>query len=644
MPVNIPSIFTGSQRRTSAASSPEGATCATAVGYFFGRISRDEAETALRNAGLEEGLYLLRESVAVAGNYVLSICHNGGVHHYSIERQPDGQVMIADGRPFPGPIELIHHHSQYLDGFLTKPRVPCIRPNGSAPLAWPGVTMLELEMILLEEAEKQKINKRSQLENVLGPQRQKFVSIVAKRLHEEQPWFHGDIGREEAEKIMAASGHFDGKYLMRAKDRGTSFAISISFRGETKHYLIDQRKTSGGIKYAIERGPPFENLMDLVAHYHNKMDGLLCKLTEPCIRNGYVPKKRNRALHALNENPTYGISPTLGGQVADRGIGRAVIADNGILDEPDVPDVVAPPLPPMPMGCSADEMEKIYDSVRNDAMKKDMKVLERDDIELTGQLGSGNFGSVERGTYHHRGRGGKIMKSIPVAVKILKTGDLQAAESEMMAEAQLMVKLDHRHIVRMIGICRAENIMLVLELANLGPLNKFLKKQKLPMPNIIELMHQVAQGMAYLEEKKFVHRDLAARNVLLVDEHYAKISDFGMSRALGIDNQYYKAPNAGKWPIKWYAPECIYFLKFDSKSDVWSYGIVLWEATSYGDKPYKGLRGSELITLIAEEGKRLEKPPDCPDRVYEVMHKCWQRLPENRPTFQQLVRSMSRLV
>jgi hypothetical protein len=635
----MPASFRPSQSRQQQQQQQD-ATRATSVNYFFGRISRDEAETALRDAGCHEGLFLLRESVAVAGNYVLSICHEGSVHHYSIERQPDGSVMIQDGRPFAGPVELIHHHSQYLDGFLTKPKIPCSRPDGKAAMAWPGVTMLELELILLEEADRMKISKRSQLENALGPQRQKFVSKIAKSLHVEQPWYHGNVDREVAEQIMAASGHRDGKYLMRMKDRGTSYAMSISFHGETKHYLIDQRKVSGGIVYAIERGPPFDNLMDLVAHYYNKMDGLLCKLTEPCIRKDFVPKTRSNVLNKLSANPTYGISPTFGGQVVDTGIGRAAI-DSFVFDEPEVPDVAMPSM--SPISCSVTEMEKIYDSVRSEAKKEAMKVLDRSDIDLMGTLGSGNFGSVERGTYRYRIRG-KTTNTVPVAVKILKTGDLQTAESELMTEAQLMAKLDHKHIVRMIGICRAENIMLVLELAGLGPLNKYLKKQRLAMPNIVELMHQVASGMAYLESNKFVHRDLAARNVLLADEHHAKISDFGMSKALGFGNQYYKAANAGKWPIKWYAPECIYFLKFDSKSDVWSYGIVLWEATSYGDRPYKGFRGRDLITMIAEEGKRLEKPPECPQNVYDVMHSCWQRLPENRPTFQQLVQTVGRLV
>ncbi|CAG2196833.1 Tyrosine-protein kinase Shark,Receptor tyrosine-protein kinase erbB-4,Tyrosine-protein kinase ZAP-70,Melanoma receptor tyrosine-protein kinase,Ephrin type-A receptor 2,Tyrosine-protein kinase JAK1,Tyrosine-protein kinase Fer,Tyrosine-protein kinase FRK,Ack-related non-receptor tyrosine kinase,Tyrosine-protein kinase HTK16,Tyrosine-protein kinase SYK [Mytilus edulis] len=228
------------------------------------------------------------------------------------------------------------------------------------------------------------------------------------------------------------------------------------------------------------------------------------------------------------------------------------------------------------------------------------------------QPGSGQFGSVQKGYCTLKGKG-----RIPVAVKKLKSDD-KSAEEEMLKEADVMKNLSHKRIVRMIGLCRADCIMLVLELCPCGPLNSFLAKHKeMKQSAVVNLMWQVAQGMAYLHSQNYVHRDLAARNVLLVSKSSAKISDFGMSKAYNIGNDYYKAREAGKWPLKWYAPECVYFWKFDAKSDVWSYGITLWEATSYGEKPYKTLKGNEIMKFLVEDKMRLKKPEFCDEQVYE---------------------------
>ncbi|PIN97223.1 hypothetical protein AB205_0213990, partial [Aquarana catesbeiana] len=182
----------------------------------------------------------------------------------------------------------------------------------------------------------------------------------------------------------------------------------------------------------------------------------------------------------------------------------------------------------------------VYDSPYSDPEEiKDRKVFLKRDMLLIDEvdLGAGNFGCVKKGVYKMKRR------QIDVAIKMLKlqSDSEKAIRDEMMKEAEIMHQLDNPYIVRMIGLCEAECLMLVMEIASAGPLNKFLpsKKDEVSISNVAELMHQVSLGMKYLEEHNFVHRDLAARNVLLVNQHYAKISDFGLSKALAVDNNYY---------------------------------------------------------------------------------------------------------
>lgn len=251
------------------------------------------------------------------------------------------------------------------------------------------------------------------------------------------------------------------------------------------------------------------------------------------------------------------------------------------------------------------------------------------------ELGSGNFGSVKKGVF-------KTEKGqMDVAIKVLKSENEMLVREEMMREAEIMHQLCNPYIVRMLGLCHAENLMLVMEMAASGPLNKFLfsHKDTVTVEGITNLMHQVSMGMKYLEEKNFVHRDLAARNVLLVNQRFAKISDFGLSKALGSDDNYYKSRSGGRWPLKWYAPECMKFRKFSSKSDVWSFGVTMWEAFSYGGKPYRKLNGSEVSILI-ENGSRMESPPACPKQMYALMLECWTYKYEDRPDFKMVEESM----
>ncbi|KAL4236866.1 hypothetical protein ACF0H5_005251 [Mactra antiquata] len=650
------------------------------VPYFYGRITRDEAEEILKDRHSVEGMFLLRESINPLGNYAISVCHAEKVHHYSIEKQTDGMYMIPSGKKFIGPVELIVHHTVNKDGIITLLREGCERLDNQVPVAFRGMTYNDLEKELVAKVDSIRgVNK----EKAFGTQREHLVIMVAKNLHTKQPWYHGKINRTESENRIKKAGHKDGKFLVRQRDDKKTFAVCISFKQETRHYLIDK---DGNNKFGIQDGPKFDCVMMLIDHYHNKQDGLLCKLTEPCPSPGFDVAQLDRYMSCncypeyfsiqnvqrRPSRPTVPAPPTPVPPVSSNPPPVPAIGKRKSLKEAMTQNSLHRPLPQPPaeeqpawlksgdwegttparhhepfdsrritikgLGMDANELECIYGSVPRTIAHFDLK---RSQIELEEELGAGQFGSVCKGMCTLRSG-----QKIHVAVKTLKQEDLPAAdqEPELIKEAKVMMPLSHKHIVRMIGVCKAESIMLVLELAPLGQLNSYLQKNKgMSHHNIVELLWQVAMGMEYLESMKFVHRDLAARNVLLVSEHFAKISDFGMSKALCLDNNYYEAKESGKWPLKWYAPECVYFWKFDSKSDVWSYGVTMWEATSYGERPYRKMKGQEVIKFLVDDKQRLAQPDLCDDEVYKVMLRCWEFDKHLRPSFHDLALAMGNI-
>ena len=256
------------------------------------------------------------------------------------------------------------------------------------------------------------------------------------------------------------------------------------------------------------------------------------------------------------------------------------------------------------------------------SLQESVTYLDSDWLEIHQTIGHGHFGTVLFGyliTPQNR---------IPVAIKSVRESESSCVEN-LEKEARTMSNLTHPHIITFFGVCVIETVLLVMEYAPLGTLQKFVRSNpNFPVIRIVKLMIQVADAMRYLEKNKLVHRDLACRNVLLLSEDQAKVTDFGMSRALDVQRDYYKSQNVGKWPLKWYPPEAIYYWKFDCKTDVWSYGVTLWEATSYGARPYQGMDGWQVLKFI-ESGKRLDKPPACPPQLYCLMNECWKFKYEN---------------
>eukprot|EP00039_Didymoeca_costata_P028876 m.22386 g.22386 ORF g.22386 m.22386 type:complete len:736 (-) comp7394_c0_seq1:92-2299(-) len=264
------------------------------------------------------------------------------------------------------------------------------------------------------------------------------------------------------------------------------------------------------------------------------------------------------------------------------------------------------------------------------------------ELTLRDALGEGEFGTVLGGEW--RKKDGSIIK---VAVKCLKS-ELESDVRSFMDEGARM-RFDHPNVVKLLGMSRRPPMKLVCELVPLGALNKFLKKEKatVQLMDQLEIIKQIAQGMEYLASKLVVHRDLAARNILVSTfkpSVLVKISDFGLSRGLSGDKQYYQSGRTGKWPLKWYAPECIYFSKFTSQSDVWSFGVTAWECLEKGKKPYRGLTGAQVVEYVHNEGDRLPPPTGCPSDMLELMLRCWEHDAHKRPTFSDIVVDMGKII
>jgi len=261
-------------------------------------------------------------------------------------------------------------------------------------------------------------------------------------------------------------------------------------------------------------------------------------------------------------------------------------------------------------------------------------VVSKEELDIIDTLGEGEFGFVYRGSLRHLN--GNL---IPVAIKTLRDGQMESNREEFLREARVMMELEHPCIVQLVALCKGPPLMMVQELVALGSLLDYLLDHPSSVSPQFEFAlwaGQIANGMMYLEERKFVHRDLAARNILLATRYQAKISDFGLSRVLGADESFYSASKGGRWPIKWYAPESINMGIFSHASDAWSYGVTLWETYSFGQQPYGDMSGSEAADVVSR-GARLPQPMRCPDHIYSLMLRCWSCDPSQRPTFDELV-------
>ncbi|TDH16973.1 hypothetical protein EPR50_G00003540 [Perca flavescens] len=257
-------------------------------------------------------------------------------------------------------------------------------------------------------------------------------------------------------------------------------------------------------------------------------------------------------------------------------------------------------------------------------------------------IGAGEFGEVCSGRLRIPGR-----MDIAVAIKTLKGGYMEQQRRDFLREASIMGQFDNPNIIRLEGVVnRSRPVMIVVEYMENGALDSFLRARdgQFTVLQLVGMLRGIAVGMTYLSDMGYIHRDIAARNILVDENLVCKVSDFGMSRVLE-DDEPEAAYNAtgGKIPIRWTAPESIAYGKFSTVSDVWSYGIVMWEVMSYGERPYWEMSNQDVILSI-EEGYRLPAPMGCPVTLHQLMLHCWQKEANQRPRFKNVLSFLDKLI
>uniref|UniRef100_A0A3B5JYY7 receptor protein-tyrosine kinase n=1 Tax=Takifugu rubripes TaxID=31033 RepID=A0A3B5JYY7_TAKRU len=279
----------------------------------------------------------------------------------------------------------------------------------------------------------------------------------------------------------------------------------------------------------------------------------------------------------------------------------------------------------------------------NEAVREFAKEIDVSFVKIEEVIGAGEFGEVCRGRLKIPGK-----KENYVAIKTLKGGYTDKQRRDFLSEASIMGQFQHPNIIHLEGVITAScPVMILTEFMENGALDSFLRlndSQFTPI-QLVGMLRGIASGMKYLSEMSYVHRDLAARNILINSNLVCKVSDFGLSRFLqeNSSDPTYTSSLGGKIPIRWTAPEAIAFRKFTSASDVWSYGIVMWEVMSFGERPYWDMSNQDVINAI-EQDYRLPPPPDCPTHLHQLMLDCWQKDRSARPRFADLVSALDKLI
>ncbi|XP_069317106.1 proto-oncogene tyrosine-protein kinase receptor Ret isoform X2 [Eulemur rufifrons] len=289
----------------------------------------------------------------------------------------------------------------------------------------------------------------------------------------------------------------------------------------------------------------------------------------------------------------------------------------------------------------------------------------RKNLVLGKTLGEGEFGKVVKATaFRLKGRAGYTT----VAVKMLKENASPSELRDLLSEFNLLKQVNHPHVIKLYGACSQDGpLLLIVEYAKYGSLRGFLRESRkvgpgyvgsggsrnsssldhpderaLTMGDLISFAWQISRGMQYLAEMKLVHRDLAARNILVAEGRKMKISDFGLSRDVYEEDSYVKR-SKGRIPVKWMAIESLFDHIYTTQSDVWSFGVLLWEIVTLGGNPYPGIPPERLFNLL-KTGHRMERPDNCSEEMYRLMLQCWKQEADKRPVFADISKELEKMM
>ena len=278
----------------------------------------------------------------------------------------------------------------------------------------------------------------------------------------------------------------------------------------------------------------------------------------------------------------------------------------------------------------------LYDDL-NKAVRALAKEIDPSEIEKDSIIGVGEFGDVWKGNLVRHER------KIPVALKILKPASIEKNKDDFFKEASVMGQFSHPNVIFLYGVTLRKPIMIVTPFMENGSLDKYLisHMNNVPFPELVAICYGVSRGMVYLSLLGFVHRDLASRNILLDKDLTPKITDFGLSRE--TEEDFYRVQTGGKIPVRWTAPEAILYRKFNTASDMWSFGVLMWEVMSYGQTPYGDTDNFTIMDEL-QKGYRLPAPDNCPSVIYTLMLSCWNKLPEQRPSFTDIQQSLLQII